>query len=192
MKFIRELQGSIPRQADKTYKGANRFLRYSACVFSFVILITAAAAVPVLLQPVYAVQLVTESGIVETVPLFKDNEIYIDYIHSVALSDVREVFVITDNGRFLLTRTEYSSFGAGLPYEDYGSFRKVEGRYINSGINMVISEIPLRVGAAANHRLLLENGPEIVLSDFQEKQGLITIRPLKKSRLKNIISGGNN
>ncbi|WP_207636408.1 DUF1850 domain-containing protein [Alkaliphilus metalliredigens] len=112
-----------------------------------------------------------------------NSEAYIDYTHSVEKTPVRDVIEIKSNLIFLLKRTEYSSFGAGLPTDNLGDFKVVNGIFINSGINQELSSISLRVGRIANHSLGLEDGRQLYLKDYVDGGTLVIIRPVSVTRL---------
>lgn len=86
----------------------------------------------------------------------------IRYIHSVALSPVRDYFIIKNN-RIFLDKTVYKDFGAGLPtFPEKGqTMRAQNGKVIIEGFNRDVTGFALRVGRIANHTLLL----------FPEKEG---------------------
>lgn len=136
------------------------------------------------LWPTYAIELIYDDNVVKIFPLELNMEVYIDYTHSVAKTKVRDVFVMNRAETLLLTRTEYSSFGAGLPTENYGTFEHVDGRYLNKGINKTLTEIPLRVGRIANHKLTFYDGKEIVFLDFFEAGSLVIIKPIRTMKIK--------
>lgn len=145
-----------------------------------------------IVRPVYSVKLYSENTTINQFIVKENSEIYIDYTHSVMKTPVRDVFEIKRNNTFLLTRTEYSSFGAGLPTENYGTIKLVDGVYINSGINKELTNISLRVGVIANHRLSFEDGRSIYLKDYVEGGSLITIKPVRISKLQAFFIEGRN
>ena len=104
-----------------------------------------------------------------------DAEIYLDYRHSVIREPVREVFVAQPSDGFLLIRTEHRSFGAGLPTESHGGFRRENGVYVISGIDRPFTVIPLRVTEGSQQRLSIQGSSEINLLDFFEASKLVTI-----------------
>ncbi|WP_158385987.1 DUF1850 domain-containing protein [Clostridium aceticum] len=135
-----------------------------------------------LIWPAYAIEISTNDVILKTFIVASTSEIYIDYTHSVEKTSVRDVFEVRRNHTFLLTRTEYSSFGAGLPTDSFGEFKVVDGTFINSGINQELASISLRVGRIANHSLVLEDGRHISLKDYVEGGSLVIIKPVKTTR----------
>lgn len=177
--------------SNSLYKGLGyRFNRYPfSLIFSMLILL---CLLIYLLLPIQIISLSVDESTLFNVTIDIGEEFYIDYTHSVMKTTVRDVFEITENNTLRLTRTEYSSFGAGLPTENYGSFKLENGRYINEGINMELSYIPLRVGNIANHRLLLQEGNEFFLTNFVEGGTLIDVKPRKITRLQNILSKRRN
>jgi|GEM_PF-67862 len=179
-------------------KSVSRFFRDghgSKCPFLLLIIGSIVCTLIVLglyfLRTSNVVEIIFNGDVVQTFPVELESEMYIDYTHSVAKTNVRDVFVIKEDNSLVLTRTEYESFGAGLPTENYGSFEHIHGKYINSGINVTFDEVPLRVGIIANHRLTFQDGRGVVFSDLIEAGNLVIVKPNKVSRLKVLfIKGG--
>ncbi|AOY76494.1 DUF1850 domain-containing protein [Clostridium formicaceticum] len=159
--------------------GYRRFRYPTLLIFSGFIL---SLLLTYLAWPVYGIEISTNHVALKTFIIPCDSEIYIDYTHSVEKTSVRDVFEIGRNHHFLLIRTEYSSFGAGLPTDNFGEFKVVDGIFINSGINQELSNISLRVGRIANHSLVLEDGRHIYLKDYAEGGSLVIIKPVKTTR----------
>lgn len=171
------------RLNNNNYKKGYRFFRYPK-PFIFIFLFF---AIIYLLLPVKAVEISSHDKILRIFEVKNNTEIYIDYIHSVAKTPIRDVMVINDDLSFLLIRTEYSSFGAGLPTENLGTFEIKNGKYINSGIDKSLDSISLRVGRVANHKLLFDDGREFIFKDFLDGGDLALIKPVKVPKLLAII-----
>jgi hypothetical protein len=188
--YIREQLNITPKWANNHLSGGALPLRGPAFFIASSSLLIALFFISLyLLSPESAIQLISVDKVI-TIPASVQSELYLDYTHSVAKSPVREVFIITEKEGFQLIRTEHSAFGAGLPTENFGVFIHESGIYTNSGIDKVLTEIPVRVGAVANHRLIFDKGPEITLSDFFKIRSLVTIKPVRISRLHLFFSGG--
>ncbi|KAB3532755.1 DUF1850 domain-containing protein [Alkaliphilus pronyensis] len=158
-----------------------------------VLLLTLIIFIIHLTLPVYsAVKIFSDFNTTKYFIVKENSELYIDYIHSVMKTPVRDVFEVKKNNTLLLVRTEYSSFGAGLPTENYGTIQLVDGVYINRGINKELTIIPLRVGAIANHKVQLEDGRFIFLKDFINVGSLVKIKAVKISRLQAFFIEGRN
>jgi len=83
------------------------------------------------------------------------DEFEIRFTHSVARSLVVEKFRVTPDRQMLVYETVYQDFGAGLPSElDEGAQVEVgpDGVRI-TGMERVMSSIPLRVGSIARHQI---------------------------------------
>ncbi len=145
-----------------------------SALFGLLILVVAATVFS--LWPAQVVQLETNGQVVHTVPIPKDNEIHLDYIHSVIREPVKEVFLFAGPDSFLLVRTEHATFGAGLPTERFGEFRNEGDRYIIGGINRHLTEIPLRVSAGSEQTLTVPGSSETTLLDFVEAGSLVVIK----------------
>ena len=120
-------------------------------------------------------------------PLSTGEEFSIEYIHSVARTPIRDVFVCLeaskDENSIRFVRTEYSSFGAGLPTESFGDFDHTDGLYINKGLELFFSEIPLRVGRFADHQISSEK-ITVFLDDYFTAGKLAVLRPVKIMKFK--------
>ena len=158
--------------------------------FLLLIVFTVIALLIYLVKPVYAVQIIYNNEVSQSLGVDPHKEIYIDYTHSVARTNIRDVFVLKESERFLLIRTEYSSFGAGLPTENFGTFTHRDGLYINEGIDLELQEIPIRIGTIANHKLTVQDGSIIVFSDFFKAGELVVLKPTKINRLKALVVKG--
>ena len=83
------------------------------------------------------------------------DEFEIRYTHSVARTLVIEKFRVTPDRQMLLYETVYQDFGAGLPSEpDEGAKMELTPFGVRiTGMERVMSSIPLRVGSIARHQI---------------------------------------
>ncbi|MDI6754142.1 MAG: DUF1850 domain-containing protein [Thermodesulfobacteriota bacterium] len=104
------------------------------------------------------------------------------FLHSVALSDVRELFVIDAQYRIVLVETRFQGQGTGLPYNvAEGEKLHREGDWFRiSGMQRVIPFFFLRVQSQWHNRFRFKEDPEINLSALMEN-GLIHIQARKMS-----------
>lgn len=82
-------------------------------------------------------------------------EFHMEFTHSVNRTAVREYYVI-ESDRILLTRAEYSSFGAGMPEvpEVSGSTLTLEKGILHlRGIDTPMDSLVYRIGTVAAHTL---------------------------------------
>ncbi|MFP4021382.1 MAG: DUF1850 domain-containing protein [Halanaerobium sp.] len=80
----------------------------------------------------------------------------IKYLHSVARTPVIEFFEIKD-GKILLTKTEYQSYGAGLPTSNrQGDYVVEDDKFIIKNIDQLLPEIMLRVSDYAEHEFIFK------------------------------------
>jgi len=88
------------------------------------------------------------------------------YLHSVALSDVREIFFIDSRYRIVLSETRFQGQGTGLPYNlAQGEKLHREGDWFRiTGMQRVIPFIFWRVQSAWHNRFRFKEEPEINLS----------------------------
>ncbi len=139
-----------------------------------------------LVWPVKGLGISTEDNLLFFFPKQEPYEFAIIYDHSVMRTEVKDVFTLED-GEILLLRTEYESFGAGLPSEAFESFEKVDGRYINDGINQRLPEIRMRTGKTADHRLLFNENQEIYFNDFLVPGSLIVFEEKTMTTLESLF-----
>lgn len=168
----------------KQRRNGCRFYRYPTLFIPFITtLIILASLITFLLWPINAIKIYSGDNTIAIYTVDIYSEIYIDYTHSAIKTPVRDVFQFEGKKTLLLTRTEYGSFGAGLPTESFGELKLVDGVFINSGINMEFKEVPLRVGAIAKHKIAFEDGGKLELLDYVEAGSLVIIKPIRITRL---------
>ncbi len=88
-----------------------------------------------------------------TTPVSAETEIVVEYTHSVERTLVRDVYVATENGTLVMTRMEFSSFGAGLPSEADVVVR--EGRYVYEPPRTEYETLRVTTGEIADHDLIV-------------------------------------
>lgn len=85
-------------------------------------------------------------------PVDGDTEIAVEYTHSVEKTLVRDVYVAED-GRLVMTRMEFSSFGAGLP--STVDVTEVDGRYVYDPPPTAYDPLRITTGPVADHDLVV-------------------------------------
>ena len=99
------------------------------------------------------------------------------FLHSIALSEVRDFFIIDSEYRMVLTETRFQGQGAGLPYGlSRGEQLHREGDWFRiTGMERVVPSIPWRIQSQWRNRFRFGNESEL---DFSVKVGdaLIDIR----------------
>lgn len=118
----------------------------------------------------------TDSGkIYAEFPVSEGTEFSVEFIHSVNLSPVKDIFVIR-KGQIVADSTVYSAFGAGVQTElgpgqtlEYDS----EGNMVVSGFNMVFPKIKYIVGTVYDHVLFIQ-GESISLTELCGKNAHVT------------------
>jgi hypothetical protein len=90
------------------------------------------------------------------------------YLHSIALSDVWEIFQIDPEYRIVLTETRFQGQGAGLPYNLAPGERLTrEGRWFRiSGMKRVVPSISWTVQKEWRDRFRFKEEPEINFSSL--------------------------
>ena len=85
-------------------------------------------------------------------PVSEDTEVTVEYTHSVEKTLVRDVYVPED-GALVMTRMEFSSFGAGLPSQ--ADVETVDGRYVYDPPPRRYDPLRVTTGHVADHDLLV-------------------------------------
>ncbi len=139
-----------------------------------------------LIWPVEGLAFSTEEELLFFIPKKDFDEFAIIYEHSVMRTEVKDVFAL-EKGEILLLRTEYQSFGAGLPTEAHESFRQVGDRFINEGINQRIPKIRMRTGKTTDHRLIYNEDVQIAFNDYVEAGSVILIEEKTMTTLESLF-----
>jgi len=89
------------------------------------------------------------------------------YLHSIALSDVRDSFLIDSEYRIVLNETRFQGQGAGLPYNAAkGEQLHREGDWFRiTGMRRVVPSIFWRVQSQWRNRFGFGNEPDLNISD---------------------------
>jgi len=87
-----------------------------------------------------------------TAPVSDETEVVIEYMHSVEKTTVRDVYVPRD-GELVMTRMEFSSFGAGLPAQ--ADVTVQDGQYIYVPPSESYAPLHLKTGTVADHDLIV-------------------------------------
>ena len=85
-------------------------------------------------------------------PVGDGTEITVEYTHSVEKTLVRDVYVAED-GQLVMTRMEFSSFGAGLP--STANVTEVDGRYVYHPPERGYDPLRVTTGRVADHDLVV-------------------------------------
>jgi len=112
------------------------------------------------------------------------------YTHSVALTPVREIFVIDKDYQIILIETDFLDHGAGLPYSafDQEIFVEEEGRFKIKNMHRVIpTPIYYRIGAVSENIFYFKDKEIDLSSSVGDK--LLTIE-IGKTNLFNYLLGG--
>lgn len=106
------------------------------------------------------------------------------YIHSVSKTPVEESFVIDNQYRIILSETQVSSTGAGLPSQIFGEeqFHLQDGKFIIRNINKFLPFIPLKVGKNSRNTFFFKE--EMIDLSTLIGDGLVYIRIVKVESMK--------
>jgi len=102
------------------------------------------------------------------------------YLHSIALSDVRDFFLIDSEYRIVLSETRFQGQGTGLPYNiAKGEQLHREGDWFRiTGLQRVVPCVFWRVQSQWHDRFRFGNEPELNIS-AQMGDGLVQIQVQK-------------
>ena len=76
-----------------------------------------------------------------------------------------EYFTVKNNS-FILNKTVFESYGAGLPL-DGGDFRRENGRFVQEGQNIKLEQLVIRVSRTEGQEIIVA-GEVFALQDFLE------------------------
>jgi hypothetical protein len=104
------------------------------------------------------------------------------FLHSIALSEVRDFFLIDAEYRMVLTETRFQGQGTGLPYNvGEGERLHREGDWFRiTGIRRIVPSVFWRVQSSWQNRFRFQGDPEINFS-ARIGDGLIHVRTQKMS-----------
>lgn len=102
------------------------------------------------------------------------NEFTLFFIHSVQKTPVYEFFKIQKDNTLSLVKTEYSSYGIGLPYTDEGGNFEIKGNKFILELERNFDKIPIRVSPIPKHAIIVNNKTYPLLK-FTEPENLIQI-----------------
>ncbi|HWQ60780.1 MAG TPA: DUF1850 domain-containing protein [Negativicutes bacterium] len=109
-------------------------------------------------------------------------EFSIAFTHSVNKRPVRD-YIRVAGDHFLVVRSEYDAFGAGMPETSQGEMTvrlTPEGKLVLDNINRQLPEFTVFVGTVANH-ILHAAGREIPLADLAPPGSPLNLKITKAS-----------
>ena len=119
------------------------------------------------------------------------DEFTISYIHSVELTEVREIYDVEAKD-IILKETYFKSYGAGLPATTPYEFEITPDGFRIFDINEVIETLIYRTGAVrANHKLIIEDNEYSFLS-FSKGQTPVHLEVKNISLLEYLTKEGFN
>ena len=106
------------------------------------------------------------------------------YIHSVEKTPVKEIFVIDNQYRIILSETRVSSSGAGLLSQIFGEeqFLLKDGKFIIKNINKFLPFIPLKIGKNSHNTFFFKE--KMIDLSTLIGDGLVYIRIVKVESMK--------
>lgn len=125
-----------------------------ALVTVVVVLLGTVAAVSLGTQPMLVVA-DEEGETLLSIPVETGDTVVLEYTHSVEKTTVRDVYTVRHEG-IVLTRMEFSSYGAGLP-SNAPVERTDEGTFVYEPPGMEPGELLVSTGEIAGHELLLDD-----------------------------------
>ncbi|HPF44601.1 MAG TPA: DUF1850 domain-containing protein [Syntrophomonadaceae bacterium] len=120
------------------------------------------------------------------VPLFKEKEFTVEYLHSVNKTPVQEHFVPAPDNKIVLIETEFRSLGVGTPFlPEEGQLVNDQGVYRLSGMDRSFEKISYVPLAFTRHTLLAE-GKKFLFSNYFA-DGQIAVVKIEKCTLIQLI-----
>lgn len=118
------------------------------------------------LYPVWTLGLTEKERVIFCASVKPGDTFQLAYLHSIALSDVKELFSIDADYRIVLTETRFQGQGTGLPYSpDPGEELLREGDWFRlTGMHRVIPSIDWRVQSSWRNRFRFRDQGETDLS----------------------------
>lgn len=110
------------------------------------------------------------------------NEFTLFFIHSVQKTPVYEFFKIQNDNTLSLVKTEFSSFGIGLPYTDEGGEFKIKNDRFELKFKREFEKIPIRISPIPEHAIIIDE-KKYPLLDFANPENLIEIYAKDKKKL---------
>ena len=114
----------------------------------FIIMILILTVFKIFLKPQYLLVIEDKTNKKNYEFILKNKKFSLGYTHSVMKTGAEEIFVTDDNEKIKLIRTEYKSYGVGLPFlPEEGKMKVENGKFILDmerefkNISMVISPI---------------------------------------------------
>lgn len=114
----------------------------------FIIMILILTVFKIFLKPQYLLVIEDKTNKKNYEFILKNEKFSLGYTHSVMKTEAEEIFVTDDNEKIKLIRTEYKSYGVGLPFlPEEGKMKVENGKFILDmerefkNISMVISPI---------------------------------------------------
>lgn len=110
------------------------------------------------------------------------NKFTLTFIHSVQQTPVYEFFKIREDNTLSLVKTEFSSFGIGLPYTDEGGKFKIKDDKFILEFERNFDKIPIRISPIPQHSIIVNNKTYPLLK-FADPENLIEIYAKDKWKL---------
>lgn len=132
----------------------NRKRMISAIVAIFVLI----SVLTLPMVPALCIQRVDTGQLLGAFYVPRGDEFYVEFKHSVNRTPVREYYRM-ENGKTVLSRAEYVSFGAGMPEvpEQKGSVLRTEDGVLRlDDINQPLDSFIYRIGIYAGHTLVVK------------------------------------
>jgi hypothetical protein len=116
-------------------------------------------------------------------------EFVLSFVHSVNKSPVHDT-LRAQGDHLTIVKSRFDAFGAGMPEHstDEGEFNILPSGQLEWTVNRQTSEIIVRVGRVAQHKLKLK-GREIPLAEIAEPGTALTFRVLRVSIIR-LLKGG--
>lgn len=156
-------------------------------VKGIVVLVLIAGALPALFFPYKEVialeELRSERPVTYYLPLHAERGFQLNYIHSIHLSNVKEQYRITEDGKFRFEFMQYEDVAIGLPgtAEEGESLQVEDGVYTLTFENRLIDSFVLYIGRVNADLYLRYEQKDYHLKEFLEKGRSYDVYTAKRS-----------
>lgn len=106
----------------------------------------------------------------------KGDSFSVEYIHSVQLTPVIEVYTVDVKGKIVLKESYFNSYGAGLPSTTPYKFETTQNRFRIYDINKEMDNLIYRTGAVISNHQININGSIYPFLDFSKPRSSVKLK----------------
>ena len=131
----------------------------------FIIMILILTVFKIFLKPQYLLVIEDKTNKKNYEFILKNKKFSLGYTHSVMKTEAEEIFVTDDNEKIKLIRTEYKSYGVGLPFLPEEGKMKVENGKLILDMEREFKNISMVISSIGKHYLKID-GKKYMLSEI--------------------------